>query len=116
MARRKRSSAVLEKAERRALSLEAIAADLELGNGMSIETYRQRIDAMRATISSYNRMLSAVDQLYGDMMQQERDLSDLNVRMLAAVAAKYGRYSAEYETAGGSRLGENLRPRVAVAG
>ncbi len=44
------------------------------------------------------------------MMQKEKDLADLTTRMLAAVSVKYGRYSAEYAIAGGTRRGETLRP------
>lgn len=123
MARRKRSSQVLEKAERRAAGMESIALNLDLGNGMSMEEFHRNIEALREKITTYNRLLSSVDQVYNDMLLQETALSDLAERMLAAVSAKYGRRSPEYEMAGGSRRGAKRRvasvtplPEVPAAG
>ncbi|NJL48295.1 MAG: hypothetical protein HC929_13450 [Leptolyngbyaceae cyanobacterium SM2_5_2] len=109
MARRKRSSQVLEKAQRRAASLEAIALDLDLGNGMSMQEFHRSIESLRNKITTYNRLLSSVDQVYNDMLLEETALSEMAERMLAAVSAKYGRRSPEYEMAGGSRRGAQRR-------
>ena len=103
MARRKRSSQVLEKAERRAASMAAISPDLDLGHGMSVQEFNNSINRVRDRIATYNRLLSSVDQVYNDMLLEEEALSEMIERMLAAVAAKYGRRSPEYEMAGGSR-------------
>ena len=109
MARRKRSSQVLEKAERRAAGMESIALDLDLGNGMSMEAFNDSIDSLRDKMAAYNRLLSSVDQVYNDLLLEESALSELAERMLAAVSAKYGRRSPEYEMAGGSRRGTRRR-------
>jgi glutamyl-tRNA reductase len=114
MARRKRTSIAVDKAERRAAGLEAISADLDLGNGMSLSEFRKCIQEVYDSVNTYNRMLSTVDQLYNDMMAKEKTLSDMTARMLAAVAVVYGRSSSEYEVAGGSRRGESRRSKVAV--
>ena len=103
MARRKRSSDVLEKAQRRAAGMESIALDLDLGNGMSVAEFNRGIDSLRDRMATYNRLLSSVDQAYNDMLLEESSLSELSERMLAAVSVKYGRRSPEYEMAGGSR-------------
>lgn len=103
MARKKRSSQVVVKAERRAASMAAISSDLNLGHGMSVQEFNNSIERVRERIATYNRLLSNVDQVYNDMLLEEAALSELTERMLAAVAAKYGRRSPEYEMAGGSR-------------
>lgn len=109
MARRKRSSQVLEKAQRRAAGMSSIAPELDLGNGMTLETYWLKVQGMRDRLTEYNRLLSNVDQSYNDILQWERELSELSERMLGAVAVKYGRNSTEYEMAGGVRRAERRR-------
>ncbi|NJL38099.1 MAG: hypothetical protein HC899_16180 [Leptolyngbyaceae cyanobacterium SM1_4_3] len=106
MARRKRSSLTLERAERRAAGMRSIQADLDLGNGMTVEAYTTAVEAMRDTQNKYNTLLSSVDQAYNDMLAMEKDLAELSERMLSAVSVKYGRNSTEYEMAGGVRRSE----------
>jgi len=106
MARRKRSSLTLERAERRAAGMRSIQADLDLGNGMTVEAYTAAVEAMRNTQNKYNTLLSSVDQAYNDMLAMEKNLAELSERMLSAVGVKYGRNSTEYEMAGGVRRSE----------
>lgn len=106
MARRKRTSTVLDKAERRAAGMEAISPTLDLGNNMSIKEFRKLIKEVDDSVMTYNRTLASVDQLHNDMMAKEKALADMTSRMLAAVGIVYGRSSSEYEVAGGSRRGE----------
>lgn len=99
----KRSSKVLGKAERRASSLASIAPSLDLGNGLTLQTYTSSIETTRQKVAAYNTTLSNLAQLYDEMMESEQRLSDLNERMLMGVLTKYGRNSIEYEMAGGKR-------------
>ena len=112
MARRKRNtSKTLDVAQQRALSLEVIDPDIDLGRDMSLEQYRQQIQDTQDILSRYNRGLSNVDQLQKQVLQKERNLNDMNSRMLAAVAARFGRYSQEYQIIGGARPGgSSLQP------
>jgi hypothetical protein len=112
MVRRKRNtSKILDVAQQRALSLEVIDPNIDLGRDMSLEQYRQQIQDMQDTLSRYNQGLSNADQLQKQVQQKERDLHDMNSRMLAAVAARFGRYSQEYQVAGGNKPGTgSLRP------
>ena len=114
MARRKRTSTVLDKADRRLAGLEAISPDLDMGNNMSVKEFRKLIDEVDESVNTYNRMLATVDHLHNDMMAKEKTLSDMTSRMLSAVATVYGRASSEYEVAGGSRRGETRRSRSTV--
>ena len=112
MVRRKRNtSKTLDVALQRALSLEVIDPNIDLGRDTSLEKYRQQIQDMQDTLGRYNQGLSNADQLQKQLLQKERNLHDMNSRMLAAVAARFGRYSQEYQVAGGTKPGgASLRP------
>lgn len=109
MARQKRTSKVLNQAERRAAAMESISQDLDLGNGMTLNAYRQRLNTLRDRQTHYNRLLSNVDQTYNDLLNAERELAEWSDLMLKAVAVVYGRSSSEYEMAGGSPLESRRR-------
>jgi hypothetical protein len=109
MARRKRTSKVLDLAERRAAAMESISAKLDLGNGMTLNAYRQRLNTLRDRQTQYNRLLSNVDQTYNDLLDAERELAEWSDLMLKGVAVVYGRSSSQYEMAGGSPLESRQR-------
>ena len=117
MVRRKRNtSKTLDVALQRALSLEVIDPNIDLGRDTSLEKYRQQIQDMQDTLGRYNQGLSNADQLQKQLLQKERDLHDMNSRMLAAVAARFGRYSQEYQVIGGTRPGgSTLRPTTVTS-
>lgn len=110
MARSKRTSPVLQNAERRVAGMESIDINLDLGNGMTLAAFRAEIDEMRQQQNAYNRMLSNVDNVYNEMLATEKRLAERSERMLSAIAAAYGRRSSEYEMAGGTRRPEQRRP------
>jgi hypothetical protein len=111
MTRRKRSSLLLEKAQRRAAGLRSIDAGLDLGNGMTLQVYQTAVDGLRERQDRYNTLLSSIDQAYNELLEEERSLGELSERMLSAVKVKYGRDSNEYEMAGGVRRSERRRPK-----
>ncbi|MBW4691426.1 MAG: hypothetical protein KME27_06620 [Lyngbya sp. HA4199-MV5] len=110
MARPKRSSVVLQKAEKREAGLQSISDSLDLGNELTLQTYSQRIQALRLKISTYNSTLSTLDDLSRDIKSAEQELRDLSEQMLLGVAAKYGKNSGEYGKAGGIPKSERRRP------
>ncbi|MBW4473357.1 MAG: hypothetical protein KME45_23720 [Stenomitos rutilans HA7619-LM2] len=110
MARPKRSSAVLQKAEKREAGLQSISDSLDLGNELTLQTYTQRIQALRSQIFTYNSTLSTLDNLSRDIKSAEQSLRDLSEQMLLGVAAKYGKNSGEYGKAGGVLKRERRRP------
>jgi hypothetical protein len=101
MARKKRSSQVLEKAARRAASINSIDANLDLGNGLTLAAFSSLIETMRTRENAYNSALSQLDKLYREMLQTERELGDMAEHMLLGVATRYGKSSVEYVMAGG---------------
>lgn len=111
MTRRKKSSLVLEKAERRIAGLRSINASLDLGNGLSVDAYNTLIDDARNKLSAYNTTLSTVDKVYNMILEAERTLGDYSEHILMGVGTRYGKSSDEYEMAGGVRKSERRRSK-----
>jgi hypothetical protein len=109
MARRKRSSKALEKADRRIASLRSISPDLNLGNGLTVDVYTTLITDMRDRLAAYNTVLSTVDKTYNDMLLIEQKLGDYSELLLLGVATKFGKNSDEYEMAGGVKKSDRKR-------
>ncbi len=101
MARRKRTSQMLEKAVRRAAGINSIDPNLDLGNGLTLPAFSTLIETMRTRENAYNSALSSLDKLYREMLQTERELGDMAEHMLLGVATWYGKSSVEYGMAGG---------------
>jgi hypothetical protein len=111
MSRRKRLSPVLERAELRASSMTSIEPSLDLGNGLTLETYWEAIQSLREKQNQYNTLLSNVDRIYNELLADERSLGEMSEHMLSGVKVKFGRDSHEYEMAGGVRRSERKRPQ-----
>ncbi|MEH2274662.1 MAG: hypothetical protein V7K40_07575 [Nostoc sp.] len=101
MARRKRTSLVLERAVRRAASINSIDPSLDLGNGLTLPAFSTMIERMRTKENAYNSALSSLDKLYREMLETEDELGDMTEHMLMAVGTRYGKSSVEYGMAGG---------------
>lgn len=110
MARSKRNSKELDKARNRLVNLKSIAADLDLGSGLTVSVYQTEVDRLQARLDHYNRQLSEIDALLNDLNAQEKAVAALNERMLEGVGVKYGKDSNEYEKAGGTRKSEYKKP------
>lgn len=102
MARPKRGSAVLDSATRRNAGMRSISPMLEFGNGLSLTEYDARIQTLQAQLSSYNTMLSTLDEMAGRITLLEQDLRSYSERMLMSVATRYGKDSLQYVQAGGT--------------
>jgi hypothetical protein len=110
MPRRKRTSPILNKAEKRSVAIRSISETLDMGNGLSIENYAEQIQALRQLMDEYNMILSQLDRVTNDIIGAEKSLNDLSELMLMGVATTYGKDSNEYEMAGGVRKSERKRP------
>ena len=116
MARRKRTSSSIARAEGRAAGLNSIDKDLDLGNELTLAGYRAAIAKAKAALEQYNSTLAESDALLNVVTEQEKELTELSGRMLAGVSSKFGRDSNEYEKAGGTRMSERKsRKRLAAA-
>lgn len=107
--RRKRNSRVLEQANERLNGLKSISPTLELGEGLSVAGLEVATNALRSKLDAYNQKLSELDEDLFELEAEERKLKELNGRMLAGVAARFGRNSSQYEQAGGVRTSDRKR-------
>jgi hypothetical protein len=105
MARRKRNSSVLERADRRIESLQSISVQLDFGQGLTIQAYTVTINDLRSKLAAYNTALSTIDKLTDDVNNAEKAVIAMSEKMLLAVGSRYGKTSPEYEMAGGARRG-----------
>ncbi|NEQ24901.1 MAG: hypothetical protein F6K28_38555 [Microcoleus sp. SIO2G3] len=109
MSRLKRSSIIVDKAERRLAGLKSINATLDLGKGLSNQAFSALIETTRNRVAAYNTTLSLLDADRTAMLEAEKTLAELSEKMLIGVAFEYGKDSPEYEMAGGTR--KSLRKR-----
>jgi hypothetical protein len=114
MGRARRVSPVLEKSQVRLASISNIDPALDLGNGLTVPAFNTSVTNLQTALAEYNRTLASVDEKLNAVVTAEKLVSDLSERMLAGVAARFGKDSTEYEQAGGIRKSER-KPRVRKA-
>ena len=110
MARLKRKSDVLETARRRLAGIKQIEPKPDLGSGLTEIAFQAEIDAFIAEQDAYNSEVAALDEKTNSLDASELRLSDFSQRVLAAVKAKFGPDSGEYELAGAVRRSDRKRP------
>ena len=109
MPRRKRSSKILDEAFTRINGMTTIDKDLDLGGDLTLAKFKQATNKFSTDLDAYNQTLSLLDQQGNDINTDEKVLGDYAERMLAAVGARWGKNSNEYEQAGGTRKDERKR-------
>jgi len=109
MARKKRTSKVLEIARQRLAGLKKITPKPELGN-ITVETYEAEVNGFTTEQDAYNGELAQLDERTNRLDTRERQLADLSQRVLAAVKGQYGPDSSEFEQVGGTRRSDRKRP------
>ncbi|MDZ8026297.1 MAG: hypothetical protein RMY36_031340 [Nostoc sp. SerVER01] len=110
MSRPKRGSKVLDRAQRRIAALKSISSTLDLGNGVTIDSFAAAIKITQDKLEAYNSSLSTVDLTQEAFEVSEKSLMEITEHMLLSVAAKYGKNSDEYKMAGGVRRSDRKRP------
>ncbi|MEO1619450.1 MAG: hypothetical protein AAFU53_00300 [Cyanobacteria bacterium J06632_3] len=110
MARQNKTSTnILAKAEQRLRGMKAIDPKLNLGNGLTTAAFEKEIAAMRQKVAEQHAVLAQADELSNELEEMDKRIKDLSSRVLAGVAAQFGRASSEYEKAGGVRTSERRR-------
>ncbi|MDZ8184013.1 MAG: hypothetical protein RMX96_04015 [Nostoc sp. ChiSLP02] len=109
MVRAKRNSRVLGKAETRLASVKSINPILDVGEGLTVKDYTDRIEKLRKSLEAYNTTLSTIDILLTQIVENEEDLADYSEKFLRGIAYKFGSNSYEYKMAGGTRKSERKR-------
>ncbi|HKP87425.1 MAG TPA: hypothetical protein VJZ26_15080 [Blastocatellia bacterium] len=110
MGRARRTSKVLEKAQLRSAGIKSIDPVLDLGNGLTAPSFDTTISDVQTKLTDYNQALASIDEKYNALIAAEKSLGDVSERMLAGVAARFGKDSAQYEQAGGVRKSERKAP------
>lgn len=112
MALKKRiSSASQNQARVRLTGMKSIAETLDLGDGVSVDSFDTLMQETEAKLQEYNQKLSEADTLAGELDLLDARLKQLSSRALSKVAGKYGRDSTEYEAVGGVRTSERKKPK-----
>src|SRR5690349_4127621 len=106
--RRPRKSSILTNAQLRHNRLTAIDPKMDLGGDLSLAKFQAVLTTADTALSTYNQHLAAGDDLLNNLEDAEDAVADLYARMLAAIAAHYGKDSHEYEQAGGTRLAASM--------
>ncbi|WP_199322506.1 MULTISPECIES: hypothetical protein [Calothrix] len=106
----KRSSRILSNAEKRLASIESINSSLDVGEGLTVEGYNDKIETLRQSLKVYNRALSTIDNLLTQILENEQDLAEYFEKFLRGIAYKFGNNSHEYQMAGGTRKSDRKRP------
>ncbi|MFN6463450.1 MAG: hypothetical protein RMZ41_016770 [Nostoc sp. DedVER02] len=109
MARRKRSSRILEKAEFRVAGLKAIDPKINFDDTHNLQNLTQLIDNFHNLLDEYNAAIAMIDSSRNKLDEMEKTLSQVSDKMLTWVSCKYGKNSNEYELAGGVRDSERVR-------
>ncbi|BAZ68845.1 MAG: hypothetical protein KME28_05875 [Pelatocladus maniniholoensis HA4357-MV3] len=109
MSRQKRSSRTLSKAEVRLASIKSISPTLDVGEGLTVQDYTEKIENLRQSLEAYNTTLSTIDVLLTQIIENEQDLADYSEKILRGIAYKFGSNSYEYQMAGGTRKNDRKR-------
>jgi hypothetical protein len=89
----------------------SIAADLDLGNGLTVESYQNAITNVETLVNTFNTQISLLGELRNRINEKETVLKDFSERMLIGVGAKYGKDSNQYQMAGGTKKSLRKKPK-----
>jgi hypothetical protein len=109
MARKKRTSAVLEMARQRLAGLKSINPAPDLGPNLTIPMIETQTNGFGTRLDTYNQHVATLDDEQNGVDTDEDSLEDLMSRVLSAVRAQFGADSSEYEAVGGTRTSERRR-------
>lgn len=109
MARPKRTSRTLGKAEIRLASIKSISPTLDVGESLTVKDYNGKIESLRESLEAYNTNLSTIDVLLTQILEYEEDLANYSEKILLGIAYKFGNNSHEYQMAGGVRKSDRSK-------
>jgi hypothetical protein len=111
MARLRRTSNVIVRANVRSNNLKSISPTLDLGGGLSVAAFDALIAQAEAALDDYNQTVASLDEKSNTLDTLLDQTRDMTARTLAGVGARYGRNSIEYEKAGGVKADEIKRTK-----
>jgi septal ring factor EnvC (AmiA/AmiB activator) len=113
MGRQRRNSKTLDDVYARINGMTAIDKDLGFGEELTLAKFKQMADEHNGDLDAYNQQLARLDEQANELNAAEKRLRDYSERMLAAVGARWGKDSNQYEQAGGTRKSERKRKTTA---
>jgi hypothetical protein len=116
MARKRRTSSVLEVAQQRLAGLKSINPEPNLGDDMTVTAFGTKITGFGTNLNTYNTHVAALDDEQNGIDSEEDELREWSRRWLSAIEAKYGPDSSEYEAVGGKRISERKKPAKPAGG
>lgn len=116
MARARKPSSAVVKANTRIIGLNGIAPNLDLGDGVSVAHLTAERDRVAELEARYNALVSELGIVASQLKGAERSLNTLSSRALTLVRGRYGADSDAYERVGGVRQSERKRTPRRPAG
>jgi hypothetical protein len=115
MARKRRTSATLETTRQRLAGLKQINPAPDFGGNLNAAGGQAIVTDLTDELDGYNQDNAALDERQNVVDRKEDAAGDWAKRVLAAIGARYGTDSSEYEMVGGTRTSERKRsPRKAA--
>ena len=109
MKTRRKSAAIIAAQDRRA-GLVNIDPEIDLGNGLSAQSYQTKIEMTESKLNAYVNAVAKADAARVTLMDAEKELSDFSDHIMRGVSVKFGLNSAEYVSVGGTRKKDKKRP------
>ncbi len=109
MKTRRRSAAIIA-AQDRLSGLMNIDPIIDLGNGLSAQSYQDKIAMTEAKLNAYVNAVAKADAARAMLIDAEKELSDFSDHIMRGVSVKFGMNSAEYVSVGGTRKKDKKRP------
>lgn len=109
MKTRRRSAAIIA-AQDRLSGLMNIDPLIDLGNGLSAQSYQAKIEMTEAKLNAYVNAVAKADAARAMLIDAEKELKDFSDHIMRGVSVKFGMNSAEYVSVGGTRKKDRKRP------
>ena len=109
MKTRRRSAAIIA-AQDRLSGLMNIDPIIDLGNGLSAQSYQDKIQMTEAKLNAYVNAVAKADAARAILIDAEKELKDFSDHIMRGVSVKFGMNSAEYVSVGGTRKKDRKRP------
>ncbi len=105
----RRKSTPLDVAKSRWQGMVSQDPKMDLGNGLTADTYKTAIDALEAKVLRVNNVSAEAQIIRSELRELEQEMRDLNDRYFRGISSKFGTSSSEYMAVGGTRKKDRRR-------
>ena len=110
MKRIRTASSIIDAKEKEA-GISSIDENLNFGDGLSVESLRNKISEAEILLEQYNASISNADAIKSKYYETLTGLRNLTHSMMKGVESKFGADSIEYGKAGGVRTSLRKHPK-----